>query len=182
MSSAMFFFNRLSSGHLLTADAVLWDVPCALKGSICLIGSLWGIFSGRALCCLTYAVYSRDVVFKRRSFGHLLGADAVWSNVRCVHKGAIVSLVSWWEHNLRSFRCVAGRTLCTQGENVSTRRRVPSLENTAYVPQHSARHEEMPQGVSTRKLLPLGTQSTPHSTAFAMRGCSKECLLDEYVP
>ena len=156
---------------------MLWDVPCALKGSIFLIDTPWGIFSGRTLCCLTYAVYSRDVSFNRHSFGHLLGADAVWSNVRCVLKGAIVSLVSRWEHNLRSFRCVAGRTLCTQGENVSTRRRAPSLQNTAYVPQRSVRHEEMTQRVSTLNIFPLRTQRTAHNAASAMETCANECFV-----
>ncbi len=150
------FSNRRPLGHLLRADSVLSNVR--------------SIFKGR-------------VFFKRRSFGRLLGADAVWSNVRCVLQGAIVSLVSRWEHNLSSFRCVAGRTLCTQGENVSTRRRAPSLQNTAYVPQRSVRHEEMTQRVSTLNIFPLRTQRTAHNTASAMETCANECLcVEQFLP
>ena len=31
-SRGKYFLNRHSSGHLLIADAVLWDVRCVLKG------------------------------------------------------------------------------------------------------------------------------------------------------
>ena len=37
--------NRNSLGHLLMADAVLWDGRCVLKGSTCLIDILRGISS-----------------------------------------------------------------------------------------------------------------------------------------
>jgi hypothetical protein len=57
-----------------------------------------------------------------------------------------------------------------------------SLDNAAYVPQQSVRHEEMPQGVSIQKIPPSGTQRTSHNAASAMRRCPKECLFNKNSP
>jgi hypothetical protein len=40
-SQAKYLLNTHSLGHLLSVDAVLWDVRCALKGSICSIDTPW---------------------------------------------------------------------------------------------------------------------------------------------
>jgi hypothetical protein len=46
-----------------------------------------------------------------------------------------------------------------------------SLENTAYVPQHSARQEVMPGRSVYSKYTSFRTQRTSHDTASAMRWC-----------
>ena len=41
------------------------------------------------------------------------GPFAVLWDGRCVPKGSIFEIASWWEHVLWSFRCVVGQALCT---------------------------------------------------------------------
>jgi hypothetical protein len=59
-------------------------------------------------------------------------------------------------------------------------RRTP-FKSTAYVPQHSVHHEEMPQGMLFKKTRPLRTRRPSRKTAFAMRRCPKECLFEKQI-
>ncbi len=89
-SQGAFSLNRQSLGHLLMADAVLWDVRCVLAKSI-------------------FKIYSR--------WGHVLDPGAVLWDGRCVLNGSFLKIASRWEHVLWSFRCVVGQALCTHRED-----------------------------------------------------------------
>jgi hypothetical protein len=57
-----------------------------------------------------------------------------------------------------------------------------SLEYTANVPQHSVRHEEVPQGVSIEKTLPLRTPHASHNTAKKQKPCSHQATIQTILP
>ena len=90
-----------SQGEYFSKKAILGASPhcgrCVVGWTLCsqgscfLINTPWGISSGRTLWCQSYVVFSREVLFIRHSFGHLLMVDAVLWDGRCVLKGSIFS-------------------------------------------------------------------------------------------
>ena len=108
--------NRNSLGHLLMADAVLWDGRCVLKGSTCLIDILRGISSWRSLCCGTDAVFPRQASLKWPLGGSMsCGPYAVLWGRRCVLTEWILRIPHALGASPHGGRRVVGRTPCSHG-------------------------------------------------------------------
>ena len=91
-TQAKYLLARHSLGHLLREDAVLRDVCRVLKGRIFQAeDGIRDVERSRGLGDVYKRQTQGKYLLNRHSLGHLLMADAVLWDVRCVLKGSILS-------------------------------------------------------------------------------------------